>query len=184
MNAAEYHTEKCATGARLNTVAHDGRLMDKVLRPYKSHCRYLKKSDLDLVDGKLTSLNEFSIPESCYIDDTGHFNSVEFNICYNQMMYYTIAKSVNEQLAPEFSKWTMSDFWQKQLPDILITRFASKFRRAIDSNDFKAIFSIERSLVSRKSSPTLFLKTRCEFWDGGSGHAEGEIDLAIVNTLV
>ena len=34
----------------------------------------------------------------CCIDDTGHFNSVEFHICYNQTLYYTVAKSVQERL--------------------------------------------------------------------------------------
>jgi hypothetical protein len=36
-----------------------------------------------------------AIPESCYIDDTGHFNAVEFNICFNQLAYVLFGKCVD-----------------------------------------------------------------------------------------
>ena len=43
----------------------------------------------------ITGKGRFSIPESCYIDSTGHFNAVEFNICYNQLAYVLFAGCIN-----------------------------------------------------------------------------------------
>ena len=70
------------------------------------------------------------------IGDTGHFNSVEFNICYNQLIYYLIAKSVQEGLLPALRGWTLDDFWRSQLPDILITNFSSSFKRKMRGKRF------------------------------------------------
>lgn len=69
-------------------VNNDPSLLAQVLNPYKAHCKYLKSAQVtkegDPHDGgRVIGRCEFSIPQSCYIDDTGHFNSVEFNICYN-----------------------------------------------------------------------------------------------------
>lgn len=172
------------TAATTLVFENDTTLMKTVLKPYKSHCHYLRSSEVLKTHNRVSAVSEFSIPESCYIDDTGHFNSVEFNICYNQMMYYSIAKSVKEGVMPEFKQWALSDFWSKQLPDILITRFSSKFKRPINARKFYAAIEYERSLVSRKKDPTLFLKTTCKFWDDQHGLAEGNIDLAVVNTIL
>ncbi|MGW6540873.1 FcoT family thioesterase [Streptomyces sp. NPDC055051] len=50
-------------------------------------------------DGRpLTGSGMFTIPEPCYIDDTGHFNAVEFNICYNQLAYYTLAAMIRDRV--------------------------------------------------------------------------------------
>ena len=51
-------------------------------------------TDQKLIVGK----GRFSIPESCYIDDTGHFNAVEFNICYNQLAYVLFAGVIDAGL--------------------------------------------------------------------------------------
>src|SRR5205823_5095442 len=81
--------------------------ISKILAPYKQNAKYLKsalildyyergfddqipKSAIELVNIE----GNFSISESCYIDDTGHFNSVEFNICYNQLAYVLFAKCI------------------------------------------------------------------------------------------
>ena len=89
--------------ATVATYETDRELLSLVLRPYKMHCRYLKTADLEAAqDPGPTVAGNFEIDESCYIDDTGHFNSVEFNICYNQLAYYLIAKSVQEGLLPAF----------------------------------------------------------------------------------
>ncbi|NJR65313.1 MAG: hypothetical protein HC772_08340, partial [Leptolyngbyaceae cyanobacterium CRU_2_3] len=58
-------------------------LLDTFLAPYKEHCRYLKRAQFQspvISTGREQSWlinGDFAIPESCYIDDTGHFNSVE-----------------------------------------------------------------------------------------------------------
>ncbi|MEO1375818.1 MAG: FcoT family thioesterase, partial [Cyanobacteria bacterium J06635_10] len=55
----------------------------------------------------LPPTTDFSIPESCYIDDTGHFNSVEFNICYNQLFYIIIAYLIKNQLLEVMKDWNL-----------------------------------------------------------------------------
>jgi hypothetical protein len=130
---------------------------------------------------------EFVIPESCYIDDTGHFNSVEFNICYNQMFYYLAAKSVQEGLLPVFAGWTMDDFWARQLSDIFITSYESAFRRPMHGRD---VFygEIEVRQVRRWAPPgrpaLIWIETSCGFRDDSGGRCTGKIRIAITNPPV
>lgn len=165
------------------TLANDSVLMGHVLRAYKPHCQYLKQATLspdgDLASGQfLASEASFNIPESCYIDDTGHFNSVEFNICYNQLMYYTIAKSVKEKASSFFDSWTLDQFWQKQLPDILIVDFKSKFKRPINPRAFHGSMEFTKAC---HGPGFLHMTTQCRFWDDSSGFSEGAVNLAIIN---
>lgn len=161
----------------------DEPLLERVLEPYKEHCRYLRSADVTVKDGQLTARCAFSIPESCYIDDTGHLNSVEVNICYNQMMYYLVAKSVKDGLGTGFASWTLEDFWKHQLPDILIARFSSNFRRPINARDFSG--EMEFRTITRRApaggSPFLHADTAFRYWDADSGRCDGEATLAIVN---
>lgn len=167
-------------------VNNDDILLAEVLKPYKAHCKYLKSAEVtqegDPQDGgRVIGRCEFSIPESCYIDDTGHFNSVEFNICYNQMMYYVIAKSVKERLMASFQSWTMADYWAKQLPDIYIVNFESSFRRAMQSSKFWG--EIEFTDI-RMRSGMMYIVTKCRYWDEKDGNCSGNVKLAIVNSPV
>jgi FcoT-like thioesterase domain len=66
----------------------------EVLQPYRANAKYLHAAELTYVRSDAAANDEaslvvgrghFTIPASCYIDDTGHFNAVEFNICYNQL---------------------------------------------------------------------------------------------------
>jgi hypothetical protein len=162
----------------------DSALMGQVLNVYKPNCRYLKHVLLRAEGIKAAgeyfgSEGQFSIPESCYIDDTGHFNSVEFNICYNQLVYYTIAKAVKEGASSFFDAWTLEVFWQKQLPDILIVDFKSKFKRPINSRSFKGALEFTRAT---RVLDFMHLTTQIRFWDESSGFSEGTVSLAIVKT--
>ena len=78
-------------------------LLRLILIPYKPHCRYFQNAFL-------TARGEFSISESCYIAETGHFNAVEFNICFNQLSYYLIAECSHHQLLNDFSGWDINKF--------------------------------------------------------------------------
>ena len=167
-------------------VNNDDILLAEVLKPYKIHCKYLKSAEViqegDPQDGGcVIGRCQFSIPESCYIDDTGHFNSVEFNICYNQMMYYVIAKSVKERLMASFRSWTMADYWAKQLPDIYIVNFESSFRRPMQSSQFWG--EIEFTNIRVKSG-LMYIVTKCRYWDDKDGNCSGNVKLAIVNPPV
>lgn len=168
---------------------NDPELLALVLRPYRPNCKYLLSAELtahgEPVDGgRLTASCEFEIPESCYIDDTGHFNSVEFNICYNQMLYYTVAKAVRDKAVRPFAHWTMDDYWQRQLADFLITNFQSTFRRAMRGRRFSGeleIVEIAEWGGSDLRDPLLVLHTRCRYWDEHGGTCSGEVRVAITN---
>ncbi|MBH1937505.1 FcoT family thioesterase [Streptomyces sp. AV19] len=162
--------------------ANDAELLERVLKPYKAHCKYLTSATVSVVDGRVTARCAFGIPESCYIDDTGHLNAVEVNISYNQMMYYAVAKSVKEKLLEEFGSWTLEDYWRHQLPDILIARFAGNFRRPINARAFSGEFafaSVERRAPG--GTPMILADTRYRYWDDAGGRCDGEVKLAFVN---
>ncbi|KOV60473.1 FcoT family thioesterase [Streptomyces sp. MMG1121] len=161
----------------------DEDLLARVLAPYKAHCAYLRSAVVTAHDGLSAARCEFAIPESCYIDDTGHLNAVEVNIAYNQMMYYLVAKSVQERLLTGFEDWTLDDFWRHQLPDILIARFSARFRRPVDPRAFHG--ELEFRSVARRtpaaSRPFLHAQTVHRYWDADGGQCDGETTLAFVN---
>lgn len=151
-----------------------------VTAPYVSkNCVYVTKVERISGGGVGARLRaRFSIPASCYIDDTGHFNAVEFNICYNQMMYILIADSVARFEFPELNGWQLDEFFRKQLSNMLIVRLQSRFVREIDSRDFVGDCSIDR-VIKRGGGPA-FIKTSVSFFDRRGGAADGKVDLAIV----
>ncbi|MFI2759037.1 FcoT family thioesterase [Streptomyces echinatus] len=161
----------------------DEALLARVLQPYKEHCKYLLSADVTAREGRIAARCAFAIPESCYIDDTGHLNSVEVNICYNQMMYYLVAKSVKEGLGTGFASWTLDDFWRHQLPDILIARFAADFRRPVNPRSFTG--EMEFTSVTRRApaggKPFLRAETAFRFQDSESGRCHGEATLAFTD---
>src|SRR5436190_2142709 len=169
--------------------ASDPSLLAQVLRPYREHTKYLRSAavtrDGEPRDGgRLTAVCELGIGESCYIDDTCHFNSVEFNICYNQMMYYAVAKSVQEKVMKPFSDWTMDDYWARQLADFLITDFRSTFKRPMRGRRFEGEIEIANVLEWEASDlrPALIvLPTVCRYLDDHGGESRGEIRIAITN---
>jgi len=157
-------------------------LQARVLAPYKPHCRYLLRSFVEMPEPGADHLvrlhGELSIPSSCYIDETGHFNSVEFNICYNQLIYTLMAQCVESAILPAFSVMTLQEYFARQLPDVLIHEFSSKFRRPLDARAFTGTVSIVEAQDRRKF---IVLSTHCSFEDGQGGTAQGEVSLAIVN---
>jgi hypothetical protein len=172
---------------------NDDELLTRVMRPYRSkNCVYLKDAQVRMIGeppegDRVTADCQFEIPESCYIDDTGHFNSVEFNICYNQMAYYLIAKSVKEGLMRPFSQWSMGDFWQRQLNDILITDFRSAFRTPMRGRFFRGEVEISEVVAWEGTDirdPLVVVRTQCRYWDEHGGDSHGEITAAITNPPV
>lgn len=162
--------------------ATDADLLERVLVPYKEHCKYLRTAEVTSGPERTSARCEFAVSESCYIDDTGHLNSVEVNIAYNQMMYYLVAKSVKEGLLAGFQDWTLDDFWRHQLPDILIARFAGTFRRPVNPRAFSgemAFLSLSRRDPGGK--PFLHAETSYRYWDADGGRYDGEATLAFVN---
>ncbi|MFD9909430.1 FcoT family thioesterase [Streptomyces sp. NPDC059063] len=168
----------------------DEELLHRVLTPYRAkRCEYLTSATVTLQGdprdgGRLVAACTFLIPESCYIDDTGHFNAVEFNICFNQMSYYLIAKSVKEALIEPFSRWTLEQFWDRQLGDVFITDFRSSFRSSMRGRHFRG--EIEVADIAEWDGNDLrdalvLLRTRCRYWDETGGESHGEVAAAITN---
>lgn len=161
---------------------NDPELLSRVLVPYaRPKTQYLKSATVEASGELASAQGRFSIPFPCYIDDTGHLNSVEVNICFNQLMYYLIAKVVQEQALPEFEDWTMEDYWAKQLPDILIARFQSDFKRPIDSSDFTGEVSFAEFRRTNRSRPVQVVEMPWKFWDDNGGFAQGEVRMALVD---
>ncbi|AYF73953.1 hypothetical protein D7D52_08835 [Nocardia yunnanensis] len=159
--------------------------LDEVLSCYKPHCRYLKSLSVDVFGDRIVGTGTFAIPEPCYIDDTGHLNAVEVGICYNQLLYQTMATMVRHRTGPVLADWTMPEFLRRYLPDVLIAASRNVFRRAIDSRAFTGEFVIERAARYRPgpdASERIALETRYRFWDEFGGACDGEIRVVIVDT--
>ncbi|WP_293076533.1 FcoT family thioesterase [Okeania sp. SIO3B5] len=166
-------------------------LVKRFIEPYKENCKYLKQARFQFLEPtdlseKSESRNQeigymqadFSIPESCYIADTGHFNSVEFNICYNQLFYLMIAYLVQNKLFNAMADWDLETYKYYQLSNFLISRFSSVFRKPINSDNFQGTLSIHKYSTRRN---LIMLKTSCAFYDQNDGWAEGDINIAVLS---
>lgn len=161
----------------------DGELLASVLAPYKDGCRYLRSAVVEVPREpspnapRAVIRGRLAIPESCYIDDTGHFNSVEFNLCYNQLVYVLMAQVIVDGLLPAFGRWTLPEYLERQLPDVLIHDFSSKFHRPMRVDDFEGTVSITDATPRGRFT---LVHTTCEFRDDAGGHSHGGVTLAIV----
>ncbi|GAB2547806.1 FcoT family thioesterase [Nocardia heshunensis] len=156
-----------------------------VLRCYKPHCRYLKSLTVTVSDDRVVGTGTFSIPEPCYIDDTGHLNAVEVGICYNQLLYQTMATMVRHRTGPVLDDWSMPEFLRRYLPDVLIAESRNIFRRAIDSSSFTGEFVIDRATRYRPgpdASERIALETSYGFRDEHGGACDGKIRVVVVDT--
>ena len=156
-------------------------IMETVLTPYKIHCRYLRSATVEKVSGDTSLLKargRFSIPESCYIASTGHFNAVEFNICYNQLTYCLLARAIDNQLLDALGTWSLSEFSRRQLSDFLIVDFNSTFRRPLNAGQFDGWVEINKITVRQKN---IFMKTSCGFEDFSGATSFGKAVIVILN---
>jgi FcoT-like thioesterase domain len=172
--------------------------LHKVLRPYiPTKTDYLRSAALVQVAGHerqskeealMVSEGRFSIPTSCYIQSTGHFNAVEFLICFNQLAYTSLGFGIAEGFFANLSEAWASEstrtklksvtervFFDNQLSSMLILKTETRFQKIIDAADFKATLSIQ-SVFSRRD--TFFVETECVFSDDKGGKAEGKVLLA------
>lgn len=165
------------------TVVDDG-VLRETLSVYKPDCRYLHAAWIDHAGLSAPhgtgphARARFVIPASYYIEDTGHLNSVELNIAYNQLAYVLIAHCIVHDLLPELRHLTLEDFRARQLPDILIHRITSTFKRSIDRGAFEGDLRVEAALNTERF---VRVDTRSRFWDEGGGLARSEVALVIMN---
>ena len=160
--------------------AVDPKLLARVLTPYKPHCRYLRTAAVRYAGARSIAVasGTFSIPESCYIASTGHFNAVEFNICYNQLTYCLLARCIEDRVLDAFAGWTLAEFSRRQLSDYLIARFFSAFHQPLTAPVFEGEVEIAQVAVRRNAT---FMKTVCRFSDHAGGRADGGATIAIVS---
>ncbi len=164
-------------------------VFDPVLACYKPDCRYLKSAlvevppqnarEEDRGEPVLSMLCDFEVPHSCYIDDTGHFNAVEWNICMNQMYYMGAAVGAVHGWAPALKDMSLEEFLRRQLSDSLIHDLHSRFKTPIQAARFQGRISFPS--ISRRRS-FIVLKTTCAYWDEHGGYADGQVDYVIVDS--
>ncbi|HAS45544.1 MAG TPA: hypothetical protein DCS93_33980 [Microscillaceae bacterium] len=165
----------------LRTRIEEG-FVQKVMKPYRANSTYLQSAEFVQQAGNelagLTMEGTFNIPESCYIDDTGHFNAVEYNICYNQIGYVFLGHCIKNGLIPALSAYDETSFFEKQLSNILIVKIASSYKKPINPKQFYGTYGIKSTMVKSKC---VFLETYCNFYDDGVGKSQGEVLLAILH---
>jgi len=135
----------------------------------------------------------FSIGCSCYIQDTGHFNAVEFLICYNQLAYsafgYLIQSGVFRSGAPTrlprecgelLSRISMDRFLDQQLSSMLILKCTTRFREPINAKSFTGELSVNRITYHKGA---FLAETRCVFTAPAGGRAEGDVLLAYLASI-
>lgn len=154
--------------------------LSRVLAPYKPHCRYLKAARV--YHGEHDSVcrieGQFEIPESCYIDDTGHLNAVEVNICYNQMLYTLYAASVDRGLIPAMRHLSLDEYLSRQLPDVLIHKIDIAFKSPIDPRRFHGEMAFQSAVDRRKF---ILFPSVCRFGDERGGRAVGKVSVIFDN---
>lgn len=157
-------------------------MLSAILSPYKPEATYLSRAWVDPVardDAVVSARGDFSIPASCYIADTGHFNAVEFNICYNQLAYVLLGQCVLSSLLPALEIATFPEYRRRQLPDFLILRLESAFRQAIDPRGFEGTVAVRST--KRKLS-MLLIDTAVRFSDARGGSSEGSVLLGVIDS--
>ena len=161
--------------------------------PYKDNCRYVHHATVArpatttalAKDAPATWLHleaECGVGASCYIEDTGHFNAVEFNIVYNQMLYLGIAEAVQHRLWPELQHKTLDDFLRHQLPDVLIVEYHARFRRPMQSRRFQGWITF-CGLEAKMTRDLVLLHTKAGCKSPEGGLAESDVTVALVNWL-
>ena len=161
-----------------------------ILTPYMEHTTYLKKSQIILPNNEqsdekqsylIKALGEFSIPGSCYIDDTGHFNSVEFNICFNQISYVMFAFAFKHNIFnPILKDWkkkglSYESFRKNQLSSMLIVKIEGKFLSNLGSDQFWGEVSLKKILFR---SDVIYFYTDIIYYDKHNGKSNGSVVLA------
>lgn len=182
----------------------DFSLLRRILAPYSpTGTDYLKSLQLIHTwqsdshcesDPLIRTSGDFRIPSSCYIKDTGHFNAVEFLICYNQMAYSTFGQlfqggyfndpdfnAISPGSSEALSNISLDAFFNDQLSSMLILKTSTRFKGIINAKNFTGTFSIKKFKYRHK---TLFGETRCVFRDSNGGYADGDVLLAYQPKLI
>lgn len=141
-------------------------LLVKVLEPYSyKGCRYLLDAEYEATETSVSAVGNFSIKEPAYIRDTGHFNAAEWVLCFNQLAYSAFAPAILNEVIPEFRGWSIEDYFNYQLPSMLIKTTKSRFKRPIKSQKFSARLLCRDFEVVDRTIRYLKIPCTVEFWD-------------------
>jgi hypothetical protein len=158
-----------------------------ILQPYRLNAKYLKYAQITQLRAPassgntergipiLTAAGRFVIAESCYIDDTGHFNAVEFNICYNQLAYAMFGKCFETGIVDKLRFLSYEQYRRHQLQSCFIASLESRFLKPFASGSFRGELALNKlSWVGG----VLFCFTAISFSDGEGVKAHGSVVLA------
>ncbi len=167
---------------QISTIPISEELLVRVLEPYAyKGCRYLIDAEYRATEDSVVAVGNFSIPESSYIRSTGHFNAVELLLCFNQLAYSAFAPAILNEEIPVLVGWSIEDYFDYQLPSMLIKTTSSRFRRPINAHRFSARLVCKDFEVVERSWRYLKVPCAVEFWDSDGGSASGEVELAALN---
>jgi hypothetical protein len=113
----------------------DADVVGATLAPYRTHARYLQGVSVGAHRSSVFAVGAFSIGESCYIDDTGHFNAAELIMCANQLGYVCIGEALRRRLI-DLDGFDLAWFQAKQLSSVLILKADTSFRKMINPRSF------------------------------------------------
>lgn len=166
--------------------------LEQTLDCYLPDVRYLRGADVTHVEGFFPFESElgncvavadgdFASQPPWYIRDTGHFNALEFNICYNQLAFVLVRHCVELGLNSTLSDHLpREEFVQRMLPSLVILRYSVIFDRPMQAATFTGRLGLLK-VVNKMQR--LFLQTR--FWvkpKCGSWCSRGDVTLAVVRT--
>lgn len=157
-------------------------LLAEVLEPYSfKGCRYLLDAEYKATEESVLAYGNFSIAESAYIRSTGHFNAAELVLCFNQLAYCAFAPAIINEEISVLRGWSIADFYDNQLPSMLIKSTSSRFKRPINAQRFSARLLCKDFQIVERSCRYLLIPCDIEFWDEDGGSASGQIELAAFN---
>ncbi|MCV7199179.1 FcoT family thioesterase [Mycobacterium angelicum] len=157
-------------------------LLCRVLEPYSyKGSRYLLDAQYRATPDSVLAYGNFTIAESAYIRSTGHFNAAELILCFNQLAYSAFAPAILNEEIPVLRGWSIADYFDYQLPSMLIKTTATRFRRPINAQKFSARLLCKDFRVIDRALRYLLVPCAIEFWDEDGGSASGEIELAALN---
>ncbi len=182
MTAADVTPSRRAESESIDMAPIAEDLLATVLEPYACKgSRYLIDAKYRATEDSVLAYGNFSIGDSSYIRSTGHFNAVELVLCFNQLAYSAFAPAVLNGEIAALRGWSIDDYFNHQLPSMLIKTTASRFRRPINAHKFSArLLCTDLEVIERSWR---YLKVPCaiEFWDEQGGAASGEVELAALN---
>lgn len=182
MTATELTPSKRAESELVDMAPIAEDLLAKVLEPYSCKgSRYLIDANYRATEDSVLAYGHFSIGDSSYIRSTGHFNAVELVLCFNQLAYSAFAPAILNEEIPVLRGWSIDDYFNYQLPSMLIKTTASRFRRPINAHNFSARLLCKDFEVIERSWRYLKVPCAIEFWDEDGGAASGEVELAALN---